>query len=154
MRDELDSLIDGALAEYSNVEPLAGLEERVLARVRRARPSRLWWWLAVPVAAAVATVVMLRPAPEIAPPVVASVVPPAPPVMAPTRARPRVVKRARPAELPKRNVFPTITPLTAEERLLVELAQSHPDELKAPALPEEIEIKPIEIAPLSVDGGQ
>jgi hypothetical protein len=153
MRDELDSLIDGALAEYSKVEPLAGLEERVLARVRRPRRSRRWWWLAVPVAAVV--VLLLRPAPEVAPPVVALVAPPAPPVVAPSPARHRVVRRARPAELPKRNVFPTITPLTAEERLLIHVASTHPEELASPATPAgEIEIKPIEIAPLDMNGGQ
>jgi hypothetical protein len=158
MRDELDSLIDEGLAAYGAVEPLAGLEERVLGRARASRRSR-WWWLVAPVAAAAGlSVWMVRPrTPEIEPPVVALAKPPAPVVVAPSREATRVVvRRARQhAGLPKREMFPTVALLTPEERLLMRMAESHPEELTKPVVPSgEIEIKPIEIAPLSVDGGQ
>lgn len=45
-QDELDSILDAALAKYAAVEPRVGLEERVLASLRaeRARvPDRVWW---------------------------------------------------------------------------------------------------------------
>jgi hypothetical protein len=159
MRDELDSLIDGGLAAYGNVEPLAGLEERVLGRVRAQQRSRRWCWVLVPVAAAAAmAVVMIRPRTvDIAPPVVALTKPPAPLIVAPSRTATRVVVREAPKRttLPKREVFPTIALLTREERLLLRLAESHPEDLARPVVPQgEIEIKPIEIAPLTIDGGQ
>jgi hypothetical protein len=163
MHDDLDTLIDGALAAYSTAEPLAGLDQRVLERVRVAEAARRrrWRWGFVLAAPALgATVLMiLAPRPEAQPVRVAIVQPKPAPVALPTLppASPRpVVKARRPApkpELPKRNLFPTVSPLTDEERLLVGLAQSNPGFLP-PKPVEEIEIKPIEIAPLQVDGGQ
>ncbi|HEY6372372.1 MAG TPA: hypothetical protein VIX37_17480 [Candidatus Sulfotelmatobacter sp.] len=44
--DELDRQLDAALAKYSDVEPRAGLEDRVLANLRTDRaqvPDRRWW---------------------------------------------------------------------------------------------------------------
>ena len=56
--DALDRLLDGALAQYSQVEPRAGLEERVLANLRSQPAHRPWWmWVAIP--AAVAAVVLV-----------------------------------------------------------------------------------------------
>jgi hypothetical protein len=53
--DELDRLLDEALASYSSEEPRPGLERRVLKRVRAERaPRRFGWWrwaVAVPVLA-------------------------------------------------------------------------------------------------------
>ncbi|MGP0017382.1 MAG: hypothetical protein ACLPHP_02340 [Candidatus Sulfotelmatobacter sp.] len=45
-QDELDSMLDAALAKYAAVEPRAGLEGRVLANVQAERdrvPNRAWW---------------------------------------------------------------------------------------------------------------
>lgn len=164
MRDDLDNLIDGALAEYSAAEPLAGLEQRVLNRVQSERPARKprWWWAVAFVAsvlAAVAIGVLARkpealpiaavaPPPVVVAPVSAAVVPSA------TRRRPPKPRRAAGARaLPKRGVFPTLSPLSREERLLVQLAESSPQLLLAQPV-DEIQIKPIEIAPLQIDGGQ
>jgi hypothetical protein len=153
MRDELDRWIDDGLAEYAAAEPLAGIEERVLQRVRSAKRARRWWWMLVPVAAVVAALAM-RTTPVVPPPpVVASVFPPAPRVVAPAPPVRRVVKRTAPGGPPKRNVFPTISPLTAEERLLVQLARTYPEQLSAAPM-DEIAIKPIEIAPLDINNGQ
>lgn len=163
MRDDLDKLIDGALGEYSSAEPLAGLEQRVLNRARAERLSRQrrWWWTAVALAAsAVAVVVVVAPHRRVPPPVAVVAPPPqvepasaaVAPVAAPRRAA--AVRRMRgPRVLPKRNLFPTPSPLSPEERLLVQLAESRPQLLLARPV-DEIYIKPIEIAPLQVDGGQ
>lgn len=45
--DEFDHVLDDALAEYRDAGPLAGMEQRVLQRVRlhAERPRKLWqWW--------------------------------------------------------------------------------------------------------------
>jgi hypothetical protein len=45
-QDELDRILDAALAKYATAEPREGLDSRVLAalRVERARlPNRAWW---------------------------------------------------------------------------------------------------------------
>jgi hypothetical protein len=56
-QDELDRLLDSALAKYSTVEPRSGLEERVLANLQAERkndPSRVrWQWGLAAVLAAV-----------------------------------------------------------------------------------------------------
>jgi hypothetical protein len=162
MHDDLDNLIDSALSAYSRAEPLAGLETRVLQRVRTQQMSRrrLWRWApAVPVLAAILIAVLVyKPRPvtvaKVAVPAVI-VEPPRPsPAAVAGHVAPPVAKTRRPSlpgEPPKRKLFPTPSPLTTEERLLVELAESHPQELAArPA--EEIDIKPIQIAPLQIGG--
>jgi hypothetical protein len=58
--DEFDQLLDGALAEYREAEPLAGLEDRVLQRLRLQTEQRrkLWWrWSAIAAAAAALVIV-------------------------------------------------------------------------------------------------
>ncbi len=50
MADEFDELLDRALGSYSAGEPLAGLEGRVLVRVRGSRRRELHWsWMAAAV---------------------------------------------------------------------------------------------------------
>jgi hypothetical protein len=161
MHDELDRWIDGALSTYSSAEPLAGLEQRVLDRVGLAEAARRrrWRWtlaLAIPaVAAAMFVVLAPKPAPIA---LVAVEAPPAPVVLPPEpapvrRKAPKPRRTASKPAPPKRNLFPTLSPLTDEERLLVQLARSSPELLLAkPA--DEIEIKPIEIAPLQIGGAQ
>jgi hypothetical protein len=49
-RDQFDDLLDGAVRHYGNVEPRAGLEGRVLARLAAEairRQNRAWWMWAV-----------------------------------------------------------------------------------------------------------
>ena len=52
--DELDRVLDAALAKYTAVEPRTGLEERVLANLRSAAPlaNGAWWRWSLAVAAA------------------------------------------------------------------------------------------------------
>lgn len=166
--DELDRLIDSALAGYSNAEPLAGLEARVLNRVRvtQARRRLLVWGLALAVAASVVVVgIVKRTAPTTVPKSAEIVqAKPALPTAVTRLARvmpKRVsVKRSRrPKPLPKLEQFPSPAPLTAEERALVALAQQDPEELGKFAEMEReseapLEIQPIQIAPLQQDGDQ
>ena len=59
-QDELDRLLDGALAQYAAVEPRPGMEDRVLATLRAeaARPARRAWWRWSVAAAVAATLVI------------------------------------------------------------------------------------------------
>ena len=43
-KDKFDGLLDDALSEYRDAEPLAGMEERVLGRLRSERDVRLKRW--------------------------------------------------------------------------------------------------------------
>ncbi len=176
-RDELDQIIDHGLAGYSSCEPLAGLEDRVLNRIRLAdagrRQSR-WgrWVLVVPALAALAIVAVVSRSARtpIAKPIQTARVdiPPrsiAPALLpTPVAVRRRTVKRTRgsklstaaPRVLPKRDQFPTPTPLTPEERALIALAQLRPEDVEAVAELQkknsnEIKIPPIEISPLLID---
>jgi hypothetical protein len=42
--DEFDNILDDALAEYRDAEPLSGLESRVLRRVQEQPSRRRAWW--------------------------------------------------------------------------------------------------------------
>jgi hypothetical protein len=167
--DELDHIIDAGLANYASREPLAGLEDRVLNRVRGAnaggrRFRHGYWGLVVAAVGALIIVAVLprgsrapveKPVPaeqaEAASPVPAARVTPA--ALARLRLRPR-----HKAVLPKRDQFPTPTPLTPEERALIALAQLPPAELAALTdsrrSSEELRIAPIEISPLEIDGNR
>jgi hypothetical protein len=154
MQDDLDRLIDSGLAAYSSAEPLAGLEQRVLQRVRTVRRRRWWGLILVPAAAALVFALMPAKRLEIA------VTPPPPPVVQPIRepvqtaiVAKRASRRRSVQSSPKREFFPTLTPLTTEERALVQLARATPQQLLPPPA-KELEIKPIEIAPLIPDGRQ
>lgn len=167
-RGELDRLIDGALAGYGDTEPLAGLEQRVVNRVRVVRQRRrLAWGVGAAVAAGV--VVLLgtvnwggqKPVVRKTPAAVAGVAPqvvPRPAVAASRhRAGVRVKRASGPRALPKLEQFPTPTLLTAEERVLVAFVQRDPqaarqifDDLEK-RTEEPIDIQPIKIAPLQRD---
>jgi hypothetical protein len=178
-RDELDEIIDRGLAAYSSCEPLAGLEDRVLNRIQLADAGRRrgpgWRWaLAIPVLAALATVVVVSRGDRtpIAKPTQTARVDTAPPVTpvlpaAPSAVPSHTIRRTRgarpstasPRVLPKRDQFPTPTPLSPEERALVALARLRPADVEAFAElqkknSQEIQIPPIEIPPLRIDGNQ
>lgn len=162
MGTELDHWIDTALATYSAAEPLAGLDDRILQRVRRARTARrrIWCWaLTIPTAAAIAVAIVApkrQPAPVAhiaAPPTAVEAPPASPPAVIVTARRHPRIRRPAAEPLPKRPTFPTLTPLTWEERVLVQVAQSQPELLiGAPA--HQIDIEPLEIVPISPDSRQ
>jgi cytoskeletal protein RodZ len=57
--EHFDNLLDEALNEYRDAEPLTGLEARVLARLQTAKPARVSPWLRWGIAAACAAAVAL-----------------------------------------------------------------------------------------------
>jgi hypothetical protein len=175
--DELDRIIDRGLAGYSSREPLAGLEDRVLNRIRleAAGPRRSRWWalaLVVPALAALVIVAVvsrsghapiaksIQTAGVVAPPLsMAPALPPAAVSRPARRTRGAKPSRASLRFLPKRDQFPTPSPLTPEERALILLAQARPAEVEAFAELQrknlkDIEIPPIEIPPLRIEGIQ
>src|SRR5690242_2465936 len=165
--DELDRRIDNALAGYSGAEPLAGIEERVLRRVRTASRRRVFGWAAaIAVAAALVVTVSVVRTPRVVRPTyrveIPAVMRPAPVVekarvVTARRARTRA-RRARP--LPKLEQFPAPTPLTAEESALIAFVKHRPAEAQQvfaelqKRVDEPIEIQPIQIPPLESDGAQ
>jgi hypothetical protein len=162
---DLDALVDEALSSYTAAEPDPSLRTRIIAYAAEAAPVQKRLWLLAPAAACAAALAIAfllhspTPAPHPVPsPATSTASAPAPP--APMRAatppitRPhpalaahRTHRRERPALM--RNVsFPSPTPLTAQENLLLKFAMEHPDQarqvLAAPASP------PIENAPLAI----
>lgn len=154
-RDELDRLLDSALATYADPGPDSGLEQRILGRMANeaaSAPRRRWlpWAMAASAAAGLLLFVVLsRPSghhPPAASPQHAQVTPPSlaapaedanPPVSRPdlTRRiesparipRPRQVAAVdRSAPLPKLEVFPTPHPVTRQERSLAQFAARAP----------------------------
>jgi hypothetical protein len=150
---ELDSFLDKALARYSQAEPLAGLEERVLQRVRRGQLRRkIAGGLAMCCLAAAATVgfIVLMPV---------RVERPSPVEMklrlpdmrwqtAKSDTPPHLQRRARGRVLPKQPDFPARTPLSPEERVLLRGAGSSINLAKND---EPITIEPIEVSPITIN---
>jgi hypothetical protein len=143
-----ERILAEALAQYANAEPLAGLEQRVLQRVRsegRRRVGRWPWALAASVAVAgMFAVLWVRTAPQT---LGVSAVAPRPPQIV---ARAAVPKSARRQTLPKRRVFPTPVPLSGQERALLAFAAHAPDlarDLRS-RIDEPIQFTEIKIAPL------
>ena len=144
---QLDDLLDRGLREYSQAEPRAGLEDRILANLRTQPEPRRWWRIWVPVLAAAAVLAIVaalllrpsRPQPAVAThspsqPRPAATLPPQPAATAKAAPRhaahmPRVVAVKRePAPLPRQQTFPAPTPLTEQERLVLALLRHAPDE--------------------------
>lgn len=167
MKDELDRILDDALASYSAVEPRAGLAGRVMARVRSDGAVSRNRWLPFAVGAvlaclAVAVVIWHERADRsrvAVAPVTQAVMskveaPPPAPERVQTRVsagRVKVARRIR--SLPQREQFPSPAPLTAEERALVAFARQAPQEaLKLVRSGQPLEIKEIEIRPLEIEG--
>lgn len=166
MQDEqLDRMLDEALASYSSKGPRPGLEDRVLAHVRaeagRRRIPR--WVFALPALAAAMVMIAIfsRPAPQPPPlpvPLVKQAFARAPETPAAKAARRATPVRAAKRVLPKRQVFPTPVPLTNEERALLVFAQRYPEQARALFTPppepkiEPIRIEEIRIEPLEMDG--
>ena len=162
MKDELDEILDDALASYTVVEPRAGLAGRVMARVRAdGSRARGGWWLAALAAVAfacLAIAIWLRPSPKRVPAVpvrpmqVAADRKPAP-APAPTRA-PRVtaVVRRPARDLPRHEKFPTPEPLTPAERRLMAFVKIAPDAAVQLAEPDKpLEVKAIEVRPIEIE---
>jgi len=175
----LDDLLDAGLARYGSATPRPGLEARVLANLRAERERRSWlvWagWLATGAVAALIVVGVFnltrrptRPVPppsvatrQTAPPTVAAV----PPAEGAGESRP--IRPVSGKRIPRTfiytmrqevrlDVFPSPQPLTEQEKLLVQYVRQTPAEALAATPTEstlipELEIKPLEIAPLDTE---
>jgi hypothetical protein len=170
--DVLDNALDRSLAQYAAVEPLAGLEQRILRRlsverdVRAKRTSR--WALVLTcstalTAQAVFTFVHYQVAPGQSDVVITLAPPPLPLVLPQQRfslppAFPQVsIKKAAGTVLPKRTQFLGTAPMTAEETALVSLVTQAPKEAvqqlsnwtQQPIVP--IAVEPVRVEPLKTD---
>jgi hypothetical protein len=161
---QIDEMLDSMLAHYSAAEPRPGLETRILANLRETpekQTAQGWWnfkwlWAGMVTAAIIVAAVLLSVRRGIVPPthVVVRTTQPAPqPVIrphAPIAPKETVqIYRRKPSAVPAQQdaalalnqrpaVFPTPTPLSEQERLLLSylagtpreevVAQSHPDE--------------------------
>ncbi len=123
MRDRVDELLDEALAGYV-AEPRAGLERRVLHRVRSAR-KRFWLWIPVFAVAMLACLYVVTRRDRV--PVVVVPIPIRHEVIAEAPVAAKHVVRPLRAGLPKKDVFPSQTGLTEGERALLMLMQRHPE---------------------------
>ena len=160
---KMDEMLDSLLANYSSVEPRPGLETRILANLREAEkkaPSEWWsfkWiWAGMVAGAIVMAAVLIGGRHRTVPPanVMVKIDQPVPqpeiqlqaPIARQETARihrrkpstPTLPQNATLALNQRPAVFPTQTPLSEQERLLLSyyirtpreelIAQSHPDE--------------------------
>jgi hypothetical protein len=165
---QIDEMLDSLLAKYSSAEPRLGLETRILANLTLANPrdgegreaSHGWWnfkwlWVGAVLAAVIVAGVLIGGKRHVAPPdkTVVQTAPPAveePEIQRSSPATAIAVPRRRKTFIEPRPqnttlalsqrpaVFPTPTPLSEQERLLLSyysrtpreevIAQSHPDE--------------------------
>jgi hypothetical protein len=172
-RDQLEGMLDDALSVYSGAEPLAGLEDRVLHRLRTIEATRRrppGWAFAFVAAAALALVAIVmtvprNPAPKPRDIARTEVPAPARPVVV---EEPRVARKHRHSRitarrasfsepLPKQEQFPTPAALTAEEQALRSFVERDPAQAQQvfaqlrKRTNDPIEIQPIQIAPLQIN---
>lgn len=150
--DDLDRRLDAALAKYAQVEPRAGLENRVLATLHAERsqvPQRAWWrWSVAGVVAVVVVVVVVLAwrngkfhgreiaiRPSISVPAVSAPAaelgkndghPPAP-GPAPKHVMHRAHATAVASANPKLDQFPSPQPLSEQEKLLENYVAKYPE---------------------------
>jgi hypothetical protein len=161
---QVDEMLDSMLANYSAAEPRPGLETRILANLRETpekQTAQGWWnfkwlWAGMVAAAIIVAAVLISGRRRIEPPTHVAVrttqPAPQPGIQSHAPAEPketvRIYRRKPSAVSAQQNValalserpavFPTPTPLSEQEKLLLSylagtpreevVAQSHPDE--------------------------
>ena len=163
---ELDELIDAALPSYSAAEPRPGFEHRILTNALAEYPRRrrfAWAWaLAVPAAACLLAFLFFAGRHNSYRSTLEATATPAP---ATTTANPRETQArdsfpsprkgsiphklptqpsATREPLPKQDVFPSPSPLTAEERAAIALVRD------PPRMPRQIDAAGVEISPIRI----
>jgi hypothetical protein len=163
-RDELDAILEKGIASYPEAEPLAGIEERIIARIGMTKMPRrsVSGWFAVLVlgmaVAAIAGFVLIRTRhSEPRPTAVAAVSRPShfEPARVQVRIsepqrRPHTARVRRVRASPKGPVFPTPSPLTTEERLMVTLVSENPEAAQVLDSLRQRQDEPIAIAPIVI----
>jgi hypothetical protein len=149
----LDRWLDGALQQYGNAEPRAGLEHRILANLesadKRARVDLGWWWRLAVAAVMICIVVavwMGRNVSRVAKQSIAKVVPatrivattkppepnPALGKVATTTTHPARRRESRPriptAKEPRLEQFPSARPLSEQEQMLSHYVRDFPQQ--------------------------
>jgi hypothetical protein len=152
-KDRLDWWLEGALRQYGNAEPRAGLEHRILANLesadKRASFDRRWWWVFAVAAVMVCIVVavwMGRDVNRVAKPSIARVMPatssvvitkppeptPALGKVATTTTHPARRRESRPripsAKEPRLEQFPSARPLSEQEQMLSRYVREFPEQ--------------------------
>ena len=150
---ELDTILDSGLAGYTEAEPLAGLEERILQRVRSVRLKRKSGRALAAVcclAAAIVAFVILLPVRVERPTPVRIKSPLSDVRWQATKGDGlhHLKKRARRAILARQPDFPARTPLSSVERVLLQMASSSNEVAKSA---EPITIEPIEVSPITTN---
>jgi hypothetical protein len=168
---ELDHLIDAALSSYSATDPRPDLEQRILghalAEPQHGRSPAWAWVFALPTAACLFAFLFfaghrdshrstLEATARTVPAMVAGSPHETPPTSAHPTPRMRSISHIRstrpaavPEVLPKEDVFPSPSPLTAEERAAIALTRE-PARMPQQSNTAEIEISPIHIAELQI----
>ncbi len=143
--DELDGILDDALASYTLREPRAGLSARILARVRAEDTAPRWSWLRFAAAGlALAGLVVAIEMRQSETPLPIRVQKADPVAIVP------VVRTVKPHRAVQRS--PRRESLTREQRALLAFAQQAPSaalELAQPDKP--LEIEAINMQPLQID---
>ena len=137
-RDEFDEILDSALASYCARQPLPGIEQRVIARLPRAKQRDAWvrWMVPAPVLAAVLVIMAYWIKPEARHVDCRRASYRQGAIAAATRSSRREkdtrLHRAHAAQpsVVKAAVFPAPSPPTAEERALMQLAVLDPEILQ------------------------
>jgi hypothetical protein len=164
-KDELDHLLDATLAKYADVDPRAGLENRILANLRSAQPiAHPWWgWGLAAVVAAMLIVLALslrstKPHPVVANHPQAPSQPALPVVRQAVRRGIRVSRRSGvassraasehrvdvgAAEDPKLDTFPSPQPLSEEELALARYVWNFPGDAKLVAQAQEADAQEV-----------
>jgi hypothetical protein len=156
--DRLDLILNAAMRDYSNAEPRAGFEQRILQHVHPRHVQTMPHWCsegslawALVVAAIVLIPLIVLPTRSLSPPVLALLPPPVPqvahlPIPGPLRRRNSDHRSVRGSKSPEP------LPLTAEERALLRLVQEQPEQawtvLSQPAELQALTIEPLEIEEL------
>ncbi len=169
-REFVDELLDASLNRYSQVEPRAGLEERLLASVPE-QAQRFAWpqWAWIPAVATAAVLIAAlafyatrqqapaspspavaqTPAPTLPAPVVSAPVPAPHPSISRGRVE-RTQSAGRLGAGPRLATFPARAPLSEQERLLLRFVQQTPKEQLMARQLGAVPIEPLAIQPLTV----
>ncbi len=169
---ELDQLIDTALPSYSAAEPQSGFEQRILTNALAEYPRRrrfAWAWaLALPAAACLLVFLFFsgrhnshQRKLEATATTVPAITAPSPRETPATDSIPSPRKRSIPHKLsaqpstiretlPMQDVFPSPSPLTAEERAAIALVRDPAPMPQQTDTAVRVEINPIHIAELQI----
>ena len=176
--NQFDEILDHALSEYRDAEPLSGLEDRMLRRFESQPNSRSASWRLARLAAFATTAALLllaiflitrshqpqaqrEQASSTSPPPAAgqASVPPVKnsPLAAARRPEPQTSMGSKSSDVQSLaatpspvQAFPTAVRMTNEEHALVAIATAHPDVLQASVREDElITIAPVVIKPLA-----